>query len=351
MLKFIEDNKNCSEKYCFSLYHRLYDRSIRPKVENALLAQIPTTIEDELTLFHTDYFSLAMGPATDYIFRELRTESVRFEEDPSLIPGPVQSLKVVGADSDRVKLKWDRPEVNAAAVEKYVVMIKSKGKDWEEVGIRNGRSTLVTGLQSSTWYCFMVLARNSKYTGKQVLLVKVRTGMSDNDHKALRTTAMATSPISLPCMAAYVGIHTISEGIEQKSSSLMKQGATMLCSSLVLPLSGAIPVAGQYFSYNYYNIISQGLKADVDSSDTEVLQWKSKTESSQTYSDAVEQSDSSQPLISVEGNSEAESFAANQINSEEVSAYSECLDDNVCVEEVIYVDNTAVLYESCDETD
>ena len=209
LFNFIQANIKSSEKYCVAVYNEEYNRTVRPKVENALLAQIPVTIEEELTSFRADYYRLAKGPAADEIFKQLRTESVRFEEELSLIPGPVRSLRVVGASSDRVKLRWEPPEVNAAAVEKYVVMIKSKGKDWEEVAsqdklvqhhLKIWNSSLITGLLSSTWYCFAVLASNEKYTGRQVSLVKAKTGMSQ---QVLGAAAVIASPVALPSSFNY----------------------------------------------------------------------------------------------------------------------------------------------------
>ena len=199
LFNFIQANIKSSEKYCATVYNEEYNRTVRPKVENALFAQIPVTIEEELTSFRADYYRLAKGPAADEIFKQLRTESVRFEEELSLIPGLVKSLKVVGADSTRVKLRWEPPEVNAAAVEKYVVMIKSKGKDWEEVASRKkGKcSSFITGLQSSTWYCFAVLGKGQKYTGQQISLVKAKTGISQAAHKALHVTSTLSGPVAI----------------------------------------------------------------------------------------------------------------------------------------------------------
>ena len=178
LFNFIQANIKSSEKYCATVYKEEYNKTVKPKVDNALDAQIPVTIEEELASFRADYHRLAKGPAAGEIFRELRTESVNSEELLSLIPGPVKSLRpsASAAASDRIKLRWEPPEVNAAAVEKYVVMIKSKGKDWEEVATLKKNCSLITGLQSSTWYCFTVLAQGQKYTCRQVSLVKAKTG-------------------------------------------------------------------------------------------------------------------------------------------------------------------------------
>ena len=216
-----------------------YNKTVRPKVENAVLAQILVTIEEELTSFRTDYYELAKGPAADEIFKQLRTESVRFEEELSLIPGPVQSLRVVGASADCVKLRWEPPEVNAEAIEKYVVMIKSKGKDWEEMASQKKRSTLITGLESSTWYCFAVLASNEKYTGRQVSLVKAKTGMNQ---QVLGAAAAIASPIVFPSTVNYL----FSEQNYTDSDNL-RVFIVAVSSGL-----GLVPVAGQIVSYLAY---------------------------------------------------------------------------------------------------
>ena len=297
LFKFVQANIKSSEKYCATVYHEKYNKIVRPAVENALTAGIPTTFDEEFTKFVYYYYEFAKGPAIDYMYEELRTESIGFEAELSQIPGPVQSLRVVGASSDRVKLRWNRPQVNAGAATKYVVMIKSKGKDWDEVGIRNGFSALVTGLQGSTWYCFMVLAKSKKYTGRQALIVKVKTGISETANKALRTTAMVASPIALPCMSAYITFQGFSKGIKYKSRPLLKTGLRNLIVTPIAPLAGILPGAGQLNCYKYYNIATKvsNLGSDTCSTDTEVLQWKCKTESTQSdVSQANSQSETPQ---------------------------------------------------------
>ena len=219
-----------------------------------------------LKKFRVDYYRLAKGPAADEIFKQLRTESVRFEEELSLIPGPVCNLKVVGASSDRVKLKWELPEVNAAAVEKYVVMIKSKGKDWEEVASqkKGKRSSLITGLQSSTWYCFAVLASNAKYTGGKVSLVKAKTGMSETTHKALGATFAIASPISVPSMSAYIFFHDRAKGKDSSEDKILAP---------LVGLIGIVPVLGQIVGYILYKIAQEDSEHVRKEWDTEVLRW------------------------------------------------------------------------------
>ena len=260
LFNFIQANIKSSEKYCAAVYSEEYNKTVRPKVENALLAQIPVTIEEELTSFRVDYYRLAKGPAADEIFKQLRTQSVRFEEVLSLIPGPVKSLRVVGASSDRVKLRWEPPEVNAAAVEKYVVMIKSKGKDWEEVAsqdklvqhhLKIWNSSLITGLLSSTWYCFAVLASNEKYTGRQVSLVKAKTGMS---RQVLGAAAAIASPIALPSSVKYL----LRDEKFIKPPDYKARAFRVVIIALSSGLS-LVPVAGQVASYLLY----QEVKEDV----------------------------------------------------------------------------------------
>ena len=264
LFNFIQANIKSSEKYCATVYSEEYNKTVRPKVENAVLAQIPVTIEEELTLFCNDYYRLAKGPAADEIFKQLRTESVGFEEELSLIPGPVRNLKVVGASSDRIKLKWEPPEVNAATVEKYVVMIKSKGKDWEEVASQAKCSSLITGLQSSTWYCFAVLASNAEYTGGKVSLVKAKTGMSETTHKALGTTFAIASPITVPSTSAYLFFRNRARGEDSSDDKRLAP---------VVGLIGIVPVLGQIMGYILYKDTKEDSEHVQEEQDTEVLRW------------------------------------------------------------------------------
>ena len=259
LFNFIQANIKSSEKYCVAVYNEEYNKTVRPKVENALLAQIPVTIEEELTLFCNDYYRLAKGPAADEIFKQLRTESVRFEEELSLIPGPVRDLKVVGADSNRMKLRWEPPEVNAAAVEKYMAMIKSKGKNWAEVASqkKGKRSSLITGLQSNTWYCFTVLAKGQKYTGNQVSLVKAKTGISDG---ALGAAAVFASPITLP------------RNMNKWCTSYDRTENFFLVAAS--PVIGAVPVVGQIMGYLMYRVAKEEEQyCLLREQDAEVLHW------------------------------------------------------------------------------
>ena len=259
---FIQANIKSSEKYCVAVYNEEYNKTVRPKVENALLAQIPVTVEEELTSFRTDYYRLANGPAADEIFKQLRTESVRFEDELSLIPGPIHNLEVVGASSDRVKLRWGCPEVNSLVINKYVVMIKSKSKDWEEVASQESWkfSTLITGLQSSTWYCFTVLASNEKYTGNQASPVKARTGMSEAAHKSLRATSMIAPPIALPYMLYKL----------RQEKPFARKAIPVIGDVLFTTAVSVTPLLGQLAACRGYNqVLRDQVTKDIE--DTEVL--------------------------------------------------------------------------------
>ena len=200
LFKFVEQNIKASEKYCASAYYKLYKKMVQPKVEGAKNNQIPATIGNELDIFRTSYFKLAKGPATDYIFKERRTDSETYEAELSLIPGPVQVLNVVEAESgtDHIKLKWERPEVNAAAVKKYVVMKRFKGKNWEVIATERNCSALVTGLQSVTYYEIAVFAASEKYIGMEAAMIKAKTAMGRVANVALCASAVVVPPVVLP---------------------------------------------------------------------------------------------------------------------------------------------------------
>ncbi len=158
------------------------------KLHNALAAGIPMSIDQELQELHTEYFQEAVGPAVSDAYSRLRAESLKLEDDLSLIPGCIPNLRIVGTSYDRIKLKWTCPVINAPAVEHYKIMIKSKDKEWELVSTSKGLSAIVTGLESSKWYCIAVFAANQKYSGGQCLYCKVKTAMSKAAWKGVVVT-------------------------------------------------------------------------------------------------------------------------------------------------------------------
>ena len=279
-----------SEGYCSALYKKKYNELVRPKLENALHLQVPTSIEEELATFSAEYHKLAIGPATDYMFQHLRAQTAEREAELSLIPGPVQDLRVVGADSDRIKFRWEPPLVNAGAVEEYVVKIKFKGKDWEEVGTfeEKKRAALVTGLECSTWYCLMVLAKGSKYTGNQVAYIKARTGMSQAAHKALRTTAIIASPIVAPYSVAVL----VREDWKNTEGALEHSGLVIAgVASIFLVL---IPGLGHYQTHKEYETTFKSHYVEDIKSDggTQVLWWDSANSSDGDGKASAETADS-----------------------------------------------------------
>ena len=172
---------------------------MQPKIEIARNNQFPTTITEELELFRKRYAESAKGPATDYIFKQLRTESVRLEEELSLIPGPVQYLDVVEKESgtDHIKLRWERPKVNAESVTKYVVMKRFRDENWEVMSTENKCSALITGLKSATFYDVAVFAASEKYVGMKATVIQAKTAMGRVANVALCASAVVAAPVVL----------------------------------------------------------------------------------------------------------------------------------------------------------
>ena len=202
LFKFVEQNIKASENYCVSAYIELYKKIVRPKVEKAKNTQVPTTINEQLGTFRSSYFkrTRAKGPAAHDIFEARRSESIRFEEELSLIPGPVQSLDVVVEESgmEHINLRWERPKVNAEAVKEYLVMKRFRDVNWVIVAIESECSASISGLKSATNYDFAVFAKSEKYTGMKAAIVRVETAMSRTAKVALCASAVVAPSSVLP---------------------------------------------------------------------------------------------------------------------------------------------------------
>ena len=268
---FIKENYTASEELCNSLYKKIYDETVYHKLQNALFTQIPTTIDPELATFCKEYFKKAKGEAIYEVYKRLRSESSTLEGDLLLIPGPVENLNVVGVDADRVKLRWEPPEINQSAAELYEILIKSKGKDWEVISTREGHSVLVTGLKSSTWYCLSVRAKNQRFRGNKVQFVRVQTLVSKSLQKAVEVSSIAASPIVYPCMVAYAGSSYISRGIQAKSPIDVLGGGLILTMVPVTALIGMTPVIGALASNDTYNKEIRNRRGDLSDKDTSVV--------------------------------------------------------------------------------
>lgn len=273
LFKFIQENIKSSEDFCSLLYNEKYSKIVGIKLQNHLSTQMPGTIDQELSVFCSEYFDGAVGPAIDSVYRLLRAKCSELESDLKLIPGPVEELEVVGVDADRVKLRWKPPEINLSSVVEYEILIKSKGKDWEVISTRKGCSVLVIGLQCSKWYCLSVRAKSKKYKGNKVQFVRVRTLMSKTMQNTVHASAVVASPIVYPCMVAYAASGHISRGIQTKSPVDVLMGGLMLSMVPATAIIGLTPVAGQLASSDTYKKEIGDRLGDLSETDTEVLQW------------------------------------------------------------------------------
>lgn len=111
-----------------------------------------------------------------------------------LIPGPVKNLLFAGVASACVKLKWECPDINPQAVEKYIVCIRTKGERWMVVAIRKQCSVLIKGLKTRKRYSFAVLASSRKYTGMKFRHCTVTTKISKAAVTALCIATLVVAP-------------------------------------------------------------------------------------------------------------------------------------------------------------
>ena len=274
LYSFMQENIRSSELACTSLYNDKYSKIIQPKLQNALALRIPTNIDLELQQLDTEYFREAVGPAVSDMYFQLRDNSSKLEADLLLIPGQVLDLKIVGVSRDRVKLRWKRPEINPCAVEWYIIMIKSRGKKWEMVSTRKGYSALVTGLESSKWYCIAVFAGNSKYCGGKGLCIKFKTNMSQVAEGVLLTAATIANPVVYPCVAAYFGYKIIKNVNMKNDKTAIRVIGTLAIGLPILIGCGSIPVLGSGASLMQTLIGTRDVRKDLNIRDTEEFHWK-----------------------------------------------------------------------------
>ena len=264
LYKYICENHRASEEYCSSLYREKYENIVYTKLHNALHSQIPTDIDQELSTLSREYFENVSGPASSEVYSTLRAESSVLEADLRLIPGPIQSLVVIGLDSDRVKLRWTLPMINPSSVENYSIVIKSKGKDWEVISERKRCSVLVTGLESRKWYCLGVIAISRKFRGKCFSLIRFRTLFSSSAKKAIVIGGTIAAPIVYPAITVYLGMKLIKRGNPHQKAL----GGVALA---IAPLQ-MIPGLSTFYSGRYCHLMVK-TKGDVSDHDTDTLSY------------------------------------------------------------------------------
>ena len=213
LLNFIQENIKFSQEFCTSLYHEKYREIVNVKLQNSLSTQIPVSIDEELCTLSSQYHDEARGPAAESVYQQLRSESSVLEAELLLIPGPVTKLHFSGIASNRVKLKWELPDINPQAAEKYIVCIRTKGKNWMVVGIRRACSVVITGLKPKKRYCFAVLASNKKYTGMQFSHRSIETKISGAVAAVLTVSAVAAAPGLLFLTGGFTGAVLITSAL------------------------------------------------------------------------------------------------------------------------------------------
>ena len=265
LLDFINQNMKASEEYCASLYRSKYSEIVGVKIRSILFNRIPDSITDEKIKFECEYMSEARGPAISKIFDLLTIEKAEQEAELQLIPGSVSGLRVVGADSNRVKLRWLKPRVNPSAAEHYEIMVKSKGVTWKTVATYKRLSAIVTGLKSSTWYCFLVRAKNDRYCAEEVRIIQVLTLMSRPLQMVSTVGAVLAPPVVLPSLAAYAGYRRVSESERNNTHSRNKLHGLLLIRQIPnFALGGFIPVLGSATAYLLNRSLIKGVKGELN---------------------------------------------------------------------------------------
>ena len=264
LLDFINENMSASEEYCTALYRNKYEKIVGSKIRRILSKEIPELITEELKRFSNEYFSEAKGPAISKVFKSLSTAASKREAEVEMVPGPVTDLEAVGVDADRVKLRWKKPDINPSAAAYYEVMTKSRGRSWKVVKVSHGLSALVTGLKCSTWYGLTVKARNDRYCGNKILLIRVRTLMSQSLQKVVGAGTIVASPIVYPCMVAYTGYGYVTRGMSSNSASDVAGGALMLAMLPVTVVVGLTPIAGSLACNDSYKNEISKRKGDLE---------------------------------------------------------------------------------------
>ena len=243
---FITKNFKESEKKCEELWESLQESNkIRRKSDQALNeynAESCREVCQCIQKVREDYNTGAVGPARERVFSKKNKYLEDTDNLMRTIPGPPVNIAVVGKAKDKIKLQWDRPEINPDAAKKYIVKYRTGTKKWEEK-VTNEQWYIIGKLKSNTKYEFIVASFNDEAMRAREEIEKVSKGLLAGTRlgKLARTALSAIGFISGTAVAPILS-PAGTAALATESKSKLKAFASILTipflSTLGAPIVG-----------------------------------------------------------------------------------------------------------------
>lgn len=251
LFQFMTKNLKESEKKCEELWEELQKSyEIREKSNRALnqyKAEICSEVCQCIQSLREEYNASAVGPAREKVFLRKNKDLEDTNELMCTIPGPPVNIAVVGKAKDKIKLQWDKPEINPDAAKKYVVKYKKTGtKKWQD-NVTNEQWYIIGGLRSNTKYEFIVASYNDEAQRAREEIDKMSKGLLAGTRlgKLARTALSAIGFISGTAVAPILS-PAGTAALATESSSKLKAFASILTipflSTLGAPIVGGTVV-------------------------------------------------------------------------------------------------------------
>lgn len=246
LFQFMTKNLKESEKKCEELWEKLQESyDIRGKSNQALnqyKAEICREVCHCIQSLREEYNANAVGPAREKVFLRKNEDLKHTNELMCNIPGPPVNIAVVGKAKDKIKLQWDRPEINPDAAKKYVVKYRTGTKKWEE-NVTNEQWYIISKLKSNTKYEFIVASFNDEAKRAREEIEKLSKGVLAGTRlgRLARTALSAIGFISGTAVAPILS-PAGTAALATESSSKLKAFASILTipflSTLGAPIVG-----------------------------------------------------------------------------------------------------------------
>ena len=162
LFQFTTENYTVSKQYCESVFtEKVRESGIEAEVTKAIMESLTLNVDEKTSTILKCYCETAVGPAATEVMERGLTELQKLKDTLKMIPGKPLNLRVIGKDSDRIKLSWEPPKHNPEAVKYFIVSRKATEEEqWEEVRQTTRTRALITGLKPDTDYEFQVQSAN-----------------------------------------------------------------------------------------------------------------------------------------------------------------------------------------------
>ena len=178
----------------------------------------------------------------------------------NMIPGPPQNLRVAGRGHERIKLRWDQPNINPGVVCRYIIDMKKFEDTFKTIVERKSLSAVAKNLDSDAKYNFKVKAVNCNNDGQYT--VELNDWVETKYHPAIRATLVAgaavggtvVAPVVAACGIPAVSAIVAHEGREKKDTKQVVAGVAGVLSTPISSTVGLIagtlgaPVGGVVFA-------------------------------------------------------------------------------------------------------